>query len=149
LNVGDGEKVRLSHMIRFEPQGVELSPRKANISYAVFSNREICPGANLQSQMRRQWSTASCISIQYCAVPFTSRPVVPGQLLRVQHLATQQKAAMKRKTAPERATSTTKRARPSVPEYHLTKPKLESDGSIQWPAPRFAMDTARRLILDW
>ncbi|KAK5136243.1 hypothetical protein LTR08_003850 [Meristemomyces frigidus] len=55
---------------------------------------------------------------------------------------------MKRKAAPTTAKSPAKKARPEVPEYHLTPSVKEEDGSIQWPAPRVQMERARKIIIE-
>ena len=55
---------------------------------------------------------------------------------------------MKRSQPPTKEKSSAKRARPTVPDYHLTPPAKESDGSIQWPAPSSQIEIARQFILD-
>jgi hypothetical protein len=56
---------------------------------------------------------------------------------------------MKRKEPPSTTKSPPKKARPSVPDYHLTPSVREADGSIQWPAPSSQIDSARQFILTW
>ncbi|KAI7193020.1 DHH family protein [Hortaea werneckii] len=55
---------------------------------------------------------------------------------------------MKRKASPTKAESPPKKAKAEIPEYHLSPPVREEDGSIQWPAPRAQMARARQIILD-
>ncbi|KAK5111109.1 hypothetical protein LTR62_005308 [Meristemomyces frigidus] len=55
---------------------------------------------------------------------------------------------MKRKDAPTSPATATKKARPEVPEYHLTPSLREVDGSIQWPAPKAQIDKARAIITE-
>lgn len=59
--------------------------------------------------------------------------------------------ANKRKEPPNGSTqgsSPKKRARPEVPEYHLTPLVKDEDGEIQWPAPKAQMRRAREIILE-
>ncbi|QIW98143.1 hypothetical protein AMS68_003661 [Peltaster fructicola] len=56
-------------------------------------------------------------------------------------------ASMKR-SAPSPATRPAKKARPEVPEYHLSPQVREADGSIQWPAPSTQIGRAREIILE-
>lgn len=56
---------------------------------------------------------------------------------------------MKRKEAPTAAKSPAKKARPQVPEYHLTPSVKDEDGDIQWPAPKVQIERAREIILEW
>lgn len=46
------------------------------------------------------------------------------------------------------ASSTKKRSRVEVPDYHLT-PSVCDDNGIVWPAPEAQMKQARDVILDW
>lgn len=60
-------------------------------------------------------------------------------------------AAKKRKdapTGPTKGTSPAKRARPEVPEYHLTPSVKDEDGEIQWPAPKAQIQRAREIIVE-
>lgn len=56
---------------------------------------------------------------------------------------------MKRKGASNDGESPSKKFKSHVPEYHETPSLKEEDGSIQWPAPRAQMETARDIILEW
>ncbi|KAF2717131.1 DHH phosphoesterase [Polychaeton citri CBS 116435] len=53
---------------------------------------------------------------------------------------------MKRKNASEDSRSPTKKARPEVPEYHMTPTIKEEDGSVRWPAPVQQIERARDII---
>ena len=53
---------------------------------------------------------------------------------------------MKRKASPSKQTSSSKKAKVEVPDYHETPSIREADGSTQWPAPQFQMDQARDFI---
>lgn len=55
----------------------------------------------------------------------------------------------KRKGPPSKATNAVKRQRVDVPDYHLTPSVHEQDGSVQWPAPKAQIETARNIILSW
>ena len=41
-----------------------------------------------------------------------------------------------------------KRVKPEIPQYHLTPSVKDEDGSIQWPAPRSAIERARDIIRE-
>lgn len=56
--------------------------------------------------------------------------------------------ATKRKEAPTKTKSPSKKPRPDIPEYHLTPSVQEGDGSIQWPAPKAQVERAREIILE-
>ncbi|KAK4508099.1 hypothetical protein PRZ48_001837 [Zasmidium cellare] len=60
--------------------------------------------------------------------------------------------ATKRKAPPTGSTSKgsspAKRARPEVPDYHLTPSVKDEDGEIQWPAPKVQIQRAREIILE-
>lgn len=57
---------------------------------------------------------------------------------------------MKRKESPSATSSPAKkRARPEVPEYHLTPSKKDENGEIVWPAPKDQMERAREIIMEW
>ncbi|KAH7324496.1 DHH family protein [Stachybotrys elegans] len=46
------------------------------------------------------------------------------------------------------STSKAKRAKPSVPDYHLTPSVRDSSGEVIWPAPRQQIQAARDIILE-
>ena len=61
----------------------------------------------------------------------------------------QKPSIMKRKEGPGKGASPAKKARPEVPEYHLTPTVKNEEGEAIWPAPRDQIETARRTIREW
>ncbi|KAF2224995.1 DHH family protein [Elsinoe ampelina] len=55
---------------------------------------------------------------------------------------------MKRKEAPTKDKSPSKKKRPEVPEYHLTPTNKDASGQDIWPAPADQIDHARRIIQE-
>ncbi|KAK5017629.1 hypothetical protein BJ546DRAFT_837308 [Cryomyces antarcticus] len=55
---------------------------------------------------------------------------------------------MKRKAPPSKTALAAKKARPEVPDYHLTPSTRDEAGEIVWPAPKDQMGTARDFILE-
>ena len=53
---------------------------------------------------------------------------------------------MKRKESQSKASNPAKKAKIEVPDYHSTPSVRETDGSIQWPAPRVQVERAREII---
>lgn len=76
--------------------------------------------------------------------------VRPSKRISVSTLGQSQlPSTMKRKKSPVKGNSPAKKAKPDVPDYHLTPTVKEEDGSIQWPAPKEQIEGARRMIIVW
>lgn len=77
---------------------------------------------------------------------FTTRPAV----FLACSMATN--ATKKRKIPPtgpsSKGSSPAKRARPDVPDYHLTPSVKDADGEIQWPAPKAQITRAREIVIE-
>lgn len=89
---------------------------------------------------------AGLFSVDHSPIPSLPRFIRPTTGLLACSMAT------KRKIPPTNATSKgsspAKRARPEVPEYHLTPSVKNEDGEIQWPAPKAQIARAREIIVE-
>jgi len=56
---------------------------------------------------------------------------------------------MKRAASGLESAKKPKKARPDVPEYHLTPSNKDAAGNDIWPAPQDQIDRAREIIREW
>lgn len=75
--------------------------------------------------------------------------VKPRWNLTSRSISTRTPGKMKRKQPPSKVQPAAKKARPEVPEYHLTPSLKDESGEIIWPAPKEQMQRARETILEW
>lgn len=64
------------------------------------------------------------------------------------HTSLHDNAKMKRSAPASKDKQRTKKAKPEVPEYHLTPSLTDESGNIIWPAPRSQIDRAKKFIQD-
>ena len=100
----------------------------------------------LESWRQSSQVTASVFSIE------TKRALSLSDLKELSvglHLSKIQIRGMKRKATEANLSSNAKRMREPEPDYCDAQPLKNEDGSIIWPAPMDAMESARSFLREW